>query len=84
MDEQEILNKLTLHGDQEEKAVKRIHEVMTSWGLKLPDVPIYPVHFGFNDFYHIGETEINVNNNVEEGFFEYLLAVLEIHALVEL
>ena len=64
----EILKKLELQGEEREKALKRCHEIVKSWGLKLPDVPPSPLHFGLNDFYRIGETEFDINNNIEQGY----------------
>lgn len=68
MDEDKILEQLSLQGEEKEKTLEKIHKVVASWGLKLPDVPPDPLHFGFNDFSNIGETEFNVNNNVEQGY----------------
>jgi len=68
MDEDKILEQLSLQGEEREKILEKIHKVVASWGLKLPDVPPDPLHFGFNDFSNIGETEFNVNNNVEQGY----------------
>lgn len=68
MDEDKILEQLSLQGEERERTLEKIHEVVASWGLKLPDVPPDPLHFGFNDFSNIGETEFNVNNNVEQGY----------------
>ena len=68
MDEDKILEQLSLQGEEREKTLEKIHKVVASWGLKLPDVPPDPLHFGFNDFSNIGETEFNVNNNVEQGY----------------
>ena len=68
MDEEKILAQLSLQGEERVKTLKQIDEVVTSWGLKLPDVSPDPLHFGYNDFANIGETEFNINNNVEEGY----------------
>jgi mannose-6-phosphate isomerase-like protein (cupin superfamily) len=68
MDEQEILMQLSLQGVERETALKKILRTVASWGLKLPDVPPDPLHFGYKDFYRIGETEFNINNNVEQGY----------------
>ena len=73
----DVVERLTLQGDERRQALAKIHQVVASWGLKLPDVPPDPLHFGFNDFSRIGETEFNVNNNVEEGYcgkFMFLFA----------
>ena len=59
---------LTLQGEERQRALERIHKVVRSWKLRLPDVTPDPLHFGFNDFYRIGETEFNINNNVQQGY----------------
>ena len=64
----EILKKLELQGEEREKVLKKCHEIVKSWGLKLPDVLPCPLHFGLNDFYRIGETEFDINNNIEQGY----------------
>lgn len=68
MSEDEIIRCLSLQGDEREVTLKKIAGVVESWGLRLPDVPPDPLHFGFNDFTRVGETEFNVNNNVDEGY----------------
>lgn len=68
MNEDEILAKISLQGQERETTLERISEVVAAWGLKLPDVPPDPLHFGYNDFYRIGETEFNINNNIEQGY----------------
>ncbi len=77
MTEAEIIAQISLQGEEREQALQRIHQVVASWGLKLPDVPPDPLHFGYHDFYRIGETEFNINNNVEQGYcgkFMFLFA----------
>jgi quercetin dioxygenase-like cupin family protein len=77
MTEAEIIAQISLQGVEREQALQRIHQVVASWGLKLPDVPPDPLHFGYHDFYRIGETEFNINNNVEQGYcgkFMFLFA----------
>ncbi len=68
MTEAEIIAQISLQGEEREQALQRIHQIVASWGLKLPDVPPDPLHFGYHDFYRIGETEFNINNNVEQGY----------------
>jgi mannose-6-phosphate isomerase-like protein (cupin superfamily) len=60
--------RISLQGEEREAALQRIHAVVASWGLKLPDTPPDPLHFGLGDFPRIGETEFNINNNVEQGY----------------
>jgi mannose-6-phosphate isomerase-like protein (cupin superfamily) len=64
----DVLELLTLQGPERQRALERIRKVVRSWKLKLPDVPPDPLHFGFNDFYRVGETEFNINNNVQQGY----------------
>jgi len=68
MNEEEILRRICLAGREREEALKKCHSIVESWGLKLPDVPPDPLHFGLNDFYRIGEIEFNINNDVEHGY----------------
>jgi mannose-6-phosphate isomerase-like protein (cupin superfamily) len=60
--------RISLQGEERAAALRRIHSVVASWGLKLPDTPPDPLHFGLGDFPRIGETEFNINNNVEQGY----------------
>ena len=64
----EILKKLELQGEEREEALKKCYEIISSWELKLPDVQPSPLHFGLNDFSRIGETEFDINNNIEQGY----------------
>lgn len=64
----DVMEQLTLQGEERERALRRIQRVMRSWKLRLPNVPPDPLHFGFNDFFRIGETEFNINNNVQQGY----------------
>lgn len=68
MNEVEILARLSLQGEERAEMLKKIHQTVASWGLKLPDVEPDPLHFGYNDFKETGETEFNINNNVEQGY----------------
>jgi D-lyxose ketol-isomerase len=68
MNEAEILAQISLQGAEREKTLQKIHQTVASWGLTLPAVAPDPLHFGYNDFNNIGETEFNINNNVEQGY----------------
>ena len=77
MNESEIIAMLSLQGREKELILEKINHVIASWGLKLPEVPADALHFGYNDFSRIGETEFNINNNVEHGYcgkFMFLFA----------
>lgn len=64
----DAIARITLQGKEREDALRRIHAVVASWGLRLPDTPPDPLHFGLGDFARIGETEFNINNNIEQGY----------------
>ncbi len=68
MNESDIISNLSLQGNDRKQVLEKIKKVIASWGLKLPDVPADALHFGYNDFLKIGETEFNINNNVEQGY----------------
>jgi mannose-6-phosphate isomerase-like protein (cupin superfamily) len=68
MNELEIISKLSLQGEERAKVLQKIHQTVLSWGLTLPDVSPDLLHFGYHDFNKIGETEFNINNNVEHGY----------------
>jgi len=68
MNEVEILTQLSLQGEERAKVLQKIHQKVASWWLTLPDVPPDLLHFGYHDFNKIGETEFNINNNVEQGY----------------
>ncbi len=64
-------------GEEREQILQRLKKLAESWGLTIPDVTPYPLHFGYNDFYRIGETEFDVNNNIEEGYCGKFIFVLK-------
>jgi mannose-6-phosphate isomerase-like protein (cupin superfamily) len=64
----DVISRITLQGKERKEALAKIHQVVASWGLALPKVEPDPMHFGKNDFVRIGETEFNVNNNIEQGY----------------
>ena len=68
MSADDAIARIMLQGKEREDVLRRIHAVVASWGLKLPDTPPDPLHFGLNDFARIGETEFNINNNIEQGY----------------
>ena len=64
-------------GEEREQILQRLNKLAESWGLTIPDVTPYPLHFGYNDFYRVGETEFDVNNNIEEGYCGKFIFVLK-------
>lgn len=64
-------------GEEREQILQRLKKLAESWGLTIPDVTPYPLHFGYNDFYRVGETEFDVNNNIEEGYCGKFIFVLK-------
>jgi len=68
MDELEIISKIALQGEEKNQVLNSIKNVVATWNLKLPEVEADALHFGYNDFSRIGETEFNINNNIKEGY----------------
>ncbi len=66
-----------LTGKERENALKHCKEAFNSWGLTMPEVQPYPLHFGLNNFKEIGEIELDINNNVEEGYCGKFIFVTE-------
>ncbi len=62
------ITRISLQGEEREAALRRIHAVVASWGLKLPATSPDPLDFGLGDFSRVGETEFNINNNLEQGY----------------
>ena len=64
----DVIAKISLQGEEREEILSKIEKRMNSWGLKLPETFPDPLHFGYNNFKQIGETEFNINNNIEQGY----------------
>ena len=71
------LARISLQSKEREEVLQRIHDTVARWGLKLPDTPPDPLHFGYNDFARIGETEFNINNSIEQGYCGKFLFMFE-------
>jgi quercetin dioxygenase-like cupin family protein len=68
---------LELIGEKKQKALQLCKKSFKKWGLTLPDVPAVPFHFGLHDFYHIGEIEFDINNNINEGYCGKFIFILK-------
>ena len=64
----DAFTKISLQGKERESVLYKIEKKMNSWGLSLPRTTPDPLHFGYNRFEDIGETEFNINNNIEQGY----------------
>lgn len=62
------VTRISLQGSEREAVLRRIGQVVASWGLRLPATPPDPLDFGLGDFARFGETEFNIANNVEQGY----------------
>jgi D-lyxose ketol-isomerase len=74
---EDSIERISLQGNERVEVLRRIHAVVASWGLRLPDTIPDPLHFGLGDFARIGETEFNINNNIEQvycGKFMFLFS----------
>lgn len=68
MDELENGLDVALHGEAASKAAKKVREVVSSWGLKLPEVEPLVLDFGLGDFERTGEVEFWIANEKEAGY----------------
>jgi quercetin dioxygenase-like cupin family protein len=64
-------------GEERERVLRKLKNLADSWGLTIPDVTPCPLHFGYNDFYTTGETEFDINNNIEEGYCGKFIFVIK-------
>ncbi len=71
------LDDFVIHGKAKQEALEAIYNQMSEWNLKLPDVTPYPLHFGLNDFYRIGETEFWIANEEAYGYCGKFLFVFD-------
>ena len=68
---------IEVSGPERKQILRKLKKLAESWGLTIPDVTPYPLHFGYNDFYRIGETEFDINNNIEEGYCGKFIFVIK-------
>jgi N-acetylneuraminate synthase len=68
---------IEVSGPERERILLKLKTLAESWGLTIPDVTPYPLHFGYSDFYRIGETEFDINNNIEEGYCGKFIFVIK-------
>ena len=71
------LEKAMLHGDERENALRKIGEQLSTWGITMPRVEPYALHFGLHDFYTTGETEFWIANEMEAGYCGKFLFVFD-------
>ncbi len=64
-------------GPEKDDIAARIFAQIAEWGLKLPEVPVMPFHFGLNDFETIGETEFWIANEEALGYCGKFLFVFD-------
>lgn len=55
-------------GEQREDVLQHCYDQIQKWGLTMPDDEPLMLHFGLNDFFHTGETEFWICNNLDEGY----------------
>ena len=66
-----------LQGDARKEALRRCHERLGEWNLKMPEVTPIVLHFGLDDFYNIGEIEFWVANEEGAGYCGKFLFVFD-------
>jgi mannose-6-phosphate isomerase-like protein (cupin superfamily) len=68
MDELDKGLEISVHGEEAEKAAQEVKEIVSSWGLALPDVDPLVMDFGLGDFRKTGEVEFWIANENEAGY----------------
>jgi mannose-6-phosphate isomerase-like protein (cupin superfamily) len=64
-------------GTAREKILTDIRTQIVTWGLTLPAVTPFPLHFGLNRFAEIGETEFWIANETGHGYCGKFLFVFD-------
>jgi len=59
---------VALHGEAADRAAQKVRNVVSSWGLKLPDVEPLVLDFGLGEFEKTGEVEFWIANENEAGY----------------
>ena len=59
---------VALHGEAADQAAQKVRDVVTSWGLKLPEVEPLVLDFGLGEFEKTGEVEFWIANENEAGY----------------
>ncbi len=62
------LGRLELQGAARREALAACRSQIEEWGLALPNVEPYPLHFGLDNFPDIGEIEFWICNEEEAGY----------------
>lgn len=66
---------IEIEGPDRERVMLRIRAQAEAWGVKMPEVPCHPFHFGLGDFFRVGETEFWIANEVKAGYCAKLMFV---------
>jgi N-acetylneuraminate synthase len=66
-----------LHGTEREAALASAQSVLQSWGLTMPPGEPLVIHFGLNDFDHIGEVEYWIVNDTANAYCGKFLFLFE-------
>lgn len=59
---------ITVSGSERNLIIEKCKEMVSAWGLKLPDVEPAVLHFGLDGFYSVGEIEFDIVNDVENCY----------------
>ncbi len=71
------LDDVLLQDPERTRILAQIQAQCNEWGIVLPDVTPYPIHFGLGRFHEIGETEFWIANEAEAGYCGKFLFVFE-------
>ncbi len=71
------LDDVLLQDPERTRVLADIRAQCDAWGISLPDVVPYPIHFGLNRFLDVGETEFWIANEQAAGYCGKFLFVFE-------
>ena len=77
MSDEEKRENIQLWGTQREQALAACRDVITGWGLVMPEVEPFVLDFGLGQFDQTGEIEFWVANEMDEGYCGKFLFVFD-------
>jgi len=71
------LERMQLAGPRRSDALRRFHQQLAEWGLKMPDVEPLVLDFGLGDFDRVGLIECWLANEIQAGYCGKYLFVFD-------
>jgi len=74
---EQLPRELQIWGTERDVALAECRRQVSEWGLAMPDVEPFALHFGLNDFRRTGEIEFWIVNEEDAGYCGKLLFVFD-------